>query len=312
MMERLVTIIVPMYNAENTIEDCVKSICKSSYANLEIIIVDDGSTDDSLLICEKLRKQDERILVFHQENRGVSAARNFALKRANGYYLLFVDADDTIDAHMIERMVDYENTNNADLVIGGEGTERTLKENTCLTQEEAIKALFRGKLPLNTTAKLWKKSVIRDICFDEKICLAEDTLFLYEVLKKSRSIGYVKNAWYYIRESENSLSRNWNDTARIERTYRIFEDIEKDAIEYFPYAVKDIRNRKLNTLAVDLRMIDFERGDIRKREYLKIIRKNCFTFCFGGMTQKYKLAYLLTCMNPAVAKMVSKICRRRN
>lgn len=114
-----VSIIVPVYNLENSIEKCIKSLITQTYTNLELIFIDDGSIDQSLFICEKYAKIDSRIKILYHENKGVSYTRNCGLDIASGEYLMFIDGDDIIDVDCIERYVKEALSNNADVVIGG-------------------------------------------------------------------------------------------------------------------------------------------------------------------------------------------------
>lgn len=102
MKNPLVSIIVPVYNTEKYIRECLNSLIQQSYSHIEIIAVDDGSTDNSLCLLKKLAAKDSRLKVFSQPNQGVSAARNLALSKATGTYVMFVDADDWIDSSTIE------------------------------------------------------------------------------------------------------------------------------------------------------------------------------------------------------------------
>ena len=120
-----VSIIIPVYNAKNFIERCISSVLCQSYSDIEVITVDDGSSDGSGAILDMLEKQDRRILVIHQENKGVSVARNNGIKVATGKYILFVDADDMIEADAIEKLMD--NSEN-DLVCGSYVTFKDKKE----------------------------------------------------------------------------------------------------------------------------------------------------------------------------------------
>lgn len=117
MYGKLVSVIVPVYNAKSYLVRCLNSILEQTYTSLEVIIVDDGSSDGSECICDSYAQKDERIQVFHQKNRGQSAARNFALDRISGEYVLFVDADDYVDRMLVEKVVSCMELNNADVVL---------------------------------------------------------------------------------------------------------------------------------------------------------------------------------------------------
>ena len=110
-----ITIIIPVYNVEDYLKRCLNTVVAQSYKNLEIILVDDGSNDDSLIICKEFEAKDSRIRVFSQTNQGVSAARNTGLDAASGEYIAFVDSDDYIHLNMFERLYSLINNYNADL-----------------------------------------------------------------------------------------------------------------------------------------------------------------------------------------------------
>ena len=302
MESQLVTVIVPVYNAQETIEECVRSILASTYCCLELILVDDGSNDESWSICMRLQGDNEKIRAYHQKNQGVSAARNFGLRKARGSFLLFVDADDTVDMRMIELLVENGISSDADFVIGNEGIGSTCCKTGCMSRVDAAKKLFCGSLPLNSTAKLWRTSVVQGIYFDEELSVAEDIRFLFDVLERSEHIAYVDEARYFIRKKQGSLSRNWKESSRIQSTYKVFEDMEQRAEKTILPAVRDIRVRKWNTVAIDLRMGTYDKKDVVARKFLKMIRKHCLAFLCGGMAVKYKFVYVITCISPDFAR----------
>lgn len=113
----LISVIVPIYNVEKYLENCIESIIEQSYEKLEVILVDDGSTDNCPNICDKYSKKDKRITVIHQENRGLSSARNSGIDIANGKYLVFIDSDDAVEKDMILKMYNKLKEDESDLVI---------------------------------------------------------------------------------------------------------------------------------------------------------------------------------------------------
>ena len=115
MEKNLVSIIVPVYNIEDYIETCINSILKQTYKNIEIIIVDDGSNDNSGKICDELKNKDPRIFVYHKENGGLSDARNFGISKVNGDYITTVDGDDFVGEMYIKNLVELLIKNNADI-----------------------------------------------------------------------------------------------------------------------------------------------------------------------------------------------------
>ena len=117
--EVLISVIIPIYNVAPYLEKCVHSVLNQSYKNLEIILVDDGSTDESGKICDDLERKDQRIRVIHKQNEGLGLTRNYGLKHAKGKYVLFTDSDDYVDISAIDKMVYSAEKEKAQLVIAG-------------------------------------------------------------------------------------------------------------------------------------------------------------------------------------------------
>jgi len=210
-----VSIIVPVYNVEQYLEDCAQTIINQSYTNLEIILVDDGSSDNSGAICDELAKQDSRILVIHQENKGLSAARNTGLRVAKGDYVFFVDSDDKLFLHSIETLVALaKKFPGVDIVQGNiqrqDGKTRTV--NACLIEPEYIddfRKIREGLIshyPIPAWNKLIRTSLLKDnhIEFFEGI-IHEDDLFRWSLHTCANSICFTKEFTYWYR-TDNTLS----------------------------------------------------------------------------------------------------------
>ena len=167
-MKMKVSIIIPVYNVEAYLDRCLKSIVNQTYENLEIIIVDDGSPDKCPFICDSWQLKDDRIIVIHKENGGLSSARNTGLDIATGDYICFVDSDDYISLDMIETMLDAALTYSVDVVTCGRirvanSTEEemySLPKGKLFTGEKAIKELFcGGAIEEAAWDKLYKKEI---------------------------------------------------------------------------------------------------------------------------------------------------------
>lgn len=199
------SVIIPVYNCDEYLSNCIESVLQQTYYNLEILLIDDGSTDRSGAICDDFAKKDNRIIVLHQKNKGVSAARNLGLKHASGQVISFVDADDTLDLDMYEflcsLMVNYQ----ADIVHCGYkhivGNEVRLVHNTkklyIQSQDEALECLVGGRLfDGGLWNKLYRKEVLVNNFFDETIKMNEDILFNYQVFRKAKKIVFSDYAKY--------------------------------------------------------------------------------------------------------------------
>ena len=198
-MEKLVTVIMPVYNTGLRLKESVNSVLQSSYRNIEFLIVDDGSEKETAELCDMLGKKDDRIKVIHQKNGGVSAARNTGLKHAKGDYITFVDSDDFLEANMISALTDIAERENVDVVVGGyrecydDGREKEFgyRGKTVIKKGEEILTDFftTNNIGWISTAKLYKQDAIKSICFIEGKKVAEDMFFVYQTLKTIDAIA---------------------------------------------------------------------------------------------------------------------------
>lgn len=208
-MKDKISVIIPIYNAENKIENCVRSIINQSYKNIEIILVNDGSTDDSLNIINKIK--DSRIKILNKNNGGVSSARNAGIEKAIGEYIVFVDADDTLSNDALVFL--HKNMiNKVDLVIGNSYVPQYNKIGNVVNQKIINKEIFQCKVfnklyfDMNDSigntrtvwGKLYKTKIIREnnIHFDEKIKLFEDGIFNIEYTNFVRQISVINDVVY--------------------------------------------------------------------------------------------------------------------
>lgn len=228
-MDKLISIIIPVYNTVPYIMDCVESVLKGTYSQLELILVDDGSTDGSSEICQKVSAEDERIRFFHQEHEGVSAARNYGIKMARGTYLFFMDSDDVIHPQLLEILYRLLEKYHAVLATGGyqlTNTEELKKQNICnmspdisdginlqldwtdkveydhLTNQQSLETF-----PLETPeyklfaigGKMVLRDAVTDISFHTELANAEDVLYIYQLLDQGADAIILHQSWYFHR-----------------------------------------------------------------------------------------------------------------
>lgn len=230
----LVSIIIPVYNIADYVKDCIESVRLQTYSDLEIIVVDDGSTDGSAQICDALAVQDARITVIHKENGGVSSARNSGIETAKGKYIAFIDGDDWVEETYVETL--YRSMKEAEADVAAVGfvyrysdgknkPQSIADELTVITAREALDQACGTSCPWTGFAcgKLVRKDILDDhgIKFDTTIRICEDSLFWYEVFENARFA--VKNPEmlynYRIREtSATRLSRKSLDAMRTKIT----------------------------------------------------------------------------------------------
>lgn len=214
----MISVIVPMYNAENTIVRCIESIITQSYNNLEIILIDDGSQDRTLQICREYIKVDARIKVYSQNNTGVSAARNLGINKAHGTFLQFVDSDDYIDPNMCSSLI-QKTQNNMDLVICGYNNLFNNRIESCKCMdltvykledlEETFPFLLEKFMLQGPCNKLYRKDKIVEK-FDCSLDLGEDLIFNLNYLSKINCITIISKELYtYVHENTNSLTEKF-------------------------------------------------------------------------------------------------------
>lgn len=233
-MDSLISIIVPVYNTENYLEKCLYSLVNQTYKNIEIIIVDDGSPDNSMNIIQKFVLADNRVKVISQKNQGLSGARNTGMNNTNGDYIMFIDSDDWIEIDTCEKAINASEKYNADVVFWSYIKEfsNSQKDNylfdktEIIWSEKNINQLSRRMVGLvgdelanpqsidnlvTAWGKLYKKSVIGDVRFtDTKIIGTEDALFNIEVFLGINSAVYIPDLLsHYRKDNESSLTHNY-------------------------------------------------------------------------------------------------------
>lgn len=220
---RLVSVIIPVYNAEAYIKRCLESVCRQTYHELQILIIDDGSQDSGYDILKEYASSDGRIELIHQENKGVSAARNKGLELCRGYYVFFVDADDSIDPEYIEH---YANMPDAPFIGGGyvdsTGWKNQYADST-MTVDEYRHSYVEGlrKVPsVHVTGNRYKQEIISEnqLKFDEQVNCGEDSRFNAEYFKCINEIRVTSNCEYRYTVREDSLvNRFIPERLKIER-----------------------------------------------------------------------------------------------
>ena len=211
------SIIVPIYKVEKYLPKCIESILNQSFIDFELILVDDGSPDYCGLICDEYAGKDSRVKVIHQNNQGVSAARNAALDVAAGRYLGFVDADDWIEKDMYQTMLQTAFANGADVVIcgiqyfteNGILIREDLKGCKCFSQKELLINLYGKPNPMGggCVNKVFLRSKIENVRFNPNLSMAEDWVYLFECFKQCDSGYQIPAAFYNIVERPDSATR---------------------------------------------------------------------------------------------------------
>lgn len=210
-MCELVSVIIPAYNCEKYIKRCLNSVCKQTYKNLEIIVINDGSTDNTSNICKEFLKNDSRIKFISTSNRGVSSARNIGINISTGKYICFLDADDYININMIEECLKLLLDNEADIIcfnreeffVNGKQNKIIDIYNTQLSTYDIIKGIYNRTFSCNINDKFYKKGIWKDVRFPN-IRTAEDMYALFDVLRNALKIIATDQIYYYYQRGDNS------------------------------------------------------------------------------------------------------------
>ena len=236
MEQPKISIIIPVYNGEVYLEDCVKSVLGQNFRDFEILLVDDGSTDSTWDICRRLAAADSRIKPIHKQNGGVSSARNAGIEAASGAMLLFVDGDDELKENGLEALIEAQQRTGADIVAAGDvvwkGTEALQK------------SLEDHPLTYSAWAKLYTREIIGDTRFQEGIRVNEDSLFVFRLLCKQPCFAGIKDVVYFYRPNAASASR----AAFSEKYFDITKvaDVKQQLIlQQYPQLEAAARNMKL-------------------------------------------------------------------
>lgn len=236
----LISIIVPVYNAEKYLKNCVESIIRQTITDLEIILIDDGSKDLSSQICDELAKEDKRVKVIHQENMGVSAVRNVGLDIAKGQYIGFVDSDDYIDEDMFEYLLKIMKENNCEISccnFSKSCKTVTTKNDNKTTVYDSKASLMELALDRNINGYLWNKLINRNLFesmrFCEDISISEDKLILWELLKKCNRVCVSDKVCYHYIQHEESLCNSQFSKKRLD-ILKVNMKILNEAQKLFP------------------------------------------------------------------------------
>ena len=232
----LISIIIPCFNAEKTLEKCLESVVQQSYANLEIIIIDDGSTDETSLIYNKFQSNDERILVLKQQNSGVSKARNTGVKAATGDYICFVDSDDWAELNYCSELYSLLVGENADISIV-EASYEDENGNVLCNKPTSEEKIFDGNRALvllledqeiqsHPWGKLFKADLLKNVHFPENLKCFEDYSTLFKIFNKAVKVVKSNEKLYHYIQREDSLSHNLSPATAYQFFLAIMEVFE--------------------------------------------------------------------------------------
>lgn len=287
MTNNLLSVIVPVFNAGNYLISCIQSIINQTYKSLEILLIDDGSTDGSSVLLDHLASKDERIKVYHRKNEGVSSARNYGIEKSCGDLIAFVDADDALDKKMYEILINALNNTNSDVsacTYSKEKSNSILNLNFSSIPQPEI--LIGGGIYESITRKnhsiegyvwnkVYRRNVIGNHRFKENISMCEDSIFTWETLKDANTVCFVNLPLYHYSVLQNSST----NTSSFSRCLTAL-----DAYEYMLNDAKSISQQCVDDLAIQYliwNLISFQRlvkEDNHNEIMYNRIRNNCIMY----------------------------------
>jgi len=294
-----VSIIIPIYNAENYIDRSLESICNQTYQNLEIILVDDGSTDNSGKCCEQWALKDSRIRTYHQKNSGVSVARNTGLELASGEYVMFVDADDWIAKDMVQTLYALLKEHQADVStcnyleipegqeqLASEQESKEVAEDAAITvATEKVDAGLQLLLPWAVYCKLYRRELLEKIRF-KQYKIAEDLLFNTEVICDtdfSRVVTMERKMYYYFIHNNSAIRQGY------QRKY--LEGVQVEEHCYDRLTALSPKFGDINIVGCSISMMFERMAELTRKERRAVIED--FRWCKKSAKQ-YKHALLDT------------------
>lgn len=312
-----VSVVVPVYNVYDYLEECVNSIINQSLENIEILLVDDGSTDGSSALCDDISEKYPNVRVIHQENNGVSVARNVGIAAARGEYIGFVDSDDRISPDMYFNMVKTAKAKNASIVqcrcarffVDGEIAVNEKYENSILVTDKrkAARFLNDGLLFGSTCNKLYRKDILQGVCFNKELKCFEDELFNWEVIRnidlKSNPIYMEPFVGYFYRVRENSASHKPFQKSRFDILKMISickERYKSHADILFLLSVREVSaSMDLIDLCIHNSTLEEELPNLRRR-----IKANWNRSVGAALTKKQRIK---VCINSFFPTLYSKL-----
>lgn len=322
-----ISVIVPVYNVERYLKRCINSIISQTYKEIEVILIDDGSKDNSGLICDQIAKLDERVKVIHTKNQGVSQARNEGLKIASGDYIYFADADDWLEPLMLEKMVKYQKDLNIDLVICGYYVEtENGRLSYCMKQNQMIdKITLMEKIyvPAEINGVVWNKLFSRKVLYSEdnipkslfcsSYSMWEDVLWVTEICIHIEKAYYIAEPQYhYVKRSSSASTRGFqpHKISMITAGMAIRDILESSELD------KKVLKKFNNYMHLHFRGTIYEiyMFSPQYKKYIKYFRDACFRIKrFGLLSRNSNVHNILMKIHPRLDSIfITMLQRRKN
>ena len=322
-MSVIVTVLIPMYNRQEYIEECIHSLQEQSFKDMEILLVDDGSTDRTLEICQNLAQTDARIRILLAEHGGVSAARNKGLEAARGKYIFFLDSDDVIHPLLLETLVLAMEQHDAPL----SGTlchnvpeshwhkvPKLMARDTALgttvykNHAQMLEEVFTSKTPLNVIGGvMMRRDWIGQTRFRTDLYIGEDFYFVYENMIKGADALFLQQIWYYCRLHESNSSWDFAYSGFLNRFYRRELVWKSEEALGRPEYANIQKRRAFSLLPIFLKKGTMSRSDEAKmRQIIKQYKNDLFPV----LSWKYKILFILLVYMPFLTPVLIGLIKK--
>jgi len=305
-MNGLISIIVPIYNAEKYLSECIESILSQTHKNIQLILINDGSTDNSLNICNHYKNIDNRILVLDKSNEGVSATRNLGIKLAEGDYIGFVDSDDYVEENMYEVLLNQIENDKSQVcamtsyTINSFEKYKSIYKNNMVSGNEALKHLLLLRFTTSLCACLYSKDIIKNCYLNDEIHFFEDFELNSRILSILSTVSICDQRLYNYRSNASSINRQEINDKRITclKIYEIFiKNLENKSRELFKYALHFRAHFLISVIA------SLSKSKDADDKYYNIVHKNAKEMLWDVMFSrfvpiKYKVVILICSVNP--------------
>ncbi len=314
----LITVIVPVFNTQKHLSKCIDSIINQSYQNLQILLINDGSTDNSPAICDAYAERDSRIRVIHKENKGVSSARNLGIEISTGDYISFIDSDDWLEPGAYEHLVGCIFEHKVGAVIfeyfvdyeSGKSVHKAYNQLNGFM--DRVKAIETTISPVNRFAwsKIYARELIENVRFDQNIHIGEDTLFACNALGNAQSAYYTSKPLYHHVQSEVSATRcafNKKRFTGIEAYQRLLQLCQSNYPKIIDVALSAYISLVISTIVELYDARDFP--DSRKiiSSLNSKIRNHFYTVLHSkNILLRVKVRFLLCCISPWLPYVLHK------
>ena len=284
----LISVIIPIYNASLYLRRCLDSVCAQTYQNLEILLVNDGSKDNSGIIIDLYAKKDTRIIAIHQKNKGQATARNRAFSMSKGAFIVYIDSDDYVRKDYVELLMKLAIENDADIVqckMKKFKNEAQIKDeeiiaDTSIEVYTASSALeefcYQRNFYAGPCCKIIRREILDDILFPEDMGY-EDMAIIFRLLGKAKKIILLPQVMYYYRQHNKSTMHNRFSDKKIDRI-RIAEQLKKYIETYYPENIQAMKSRYLLAQLQLIMELPFDRkyDELRKcvKDNIHITRKD--------------------------------------